>query len=163
MRLLTRNRHAKMLKMNLVKLRWIIAVMLLSAIPLTTLGMRSVKAQSGNCPPMSVIFQLTAECQNGDGDSCGGLRRIERSGCSVLDAMADIIFNERHPELRGRTIRPGETWLAQEWLDIRSCEAVVDYTLYQRHPKLRGRKIRADETDLAREWQEIRNNYYGCH
>jgi hypothetical protein len=80
-----------------------------------------------------------------------------------LDGIADRIFNERHPELRGRTIRPGETWLAQEWLDIRSCEAVVDYTFYQRHPELGGRKIRPDETDLAREWQEIRNNYYGCH
>jgi hypothetical protein len=147
---------------NFVKLRWRIAVIMLGAMPLTTLAMRSVLAQSGNCPPMSVIFQLDAECQNGDNDSCGGLRRIERSGCSVLDAMADRIFNERHPELRGRKIRADETGLAQEWLQIRRCEAVVDYTFYQRHPGLRGRKIRHDETALAREWQEIRQNYYGC-
>ncbi len=79
-----------------------------------------------------------------------------------LDGMADRIFNERHPELGGRKIRPYETELAREWAQIRRCEAIVDYIFYQRHPELGGRKIRPDEKALAREWQSIYNNVDGC-
>lgn len=34
--------------------------------------------------------------------------------------LTDVVFHVRHPELRGRKIRPGERKLAQEWLDIRN-------------------------------------------
>lgn len=33
--------------------------------------------------------------------------------------LTDVVFHTRHPELRGRAIRPGERALAKEWLDIR--------------------------------------------
>ncbi|MFW6359982.1 MAG: hypothetical protein ACOC0N_12320, partial [Chroococcales cyanobacterium] len=35
------------------------------------------------------------------------------------DAIADAVFYARHPELKGRKIRPGETDLANEWSAIR--------------------------------------------
>ena len=79
-----------------------------------------------------------------------------------IDAYADRIFFERHPELAGSKIRPGDTHLAQEWQDIRRCEAVVDYIFYQRHPELAGRKIQRHETSLAQEWKDIYDNLRSC-
>ena len=79
-----------------------------------------------------------------------------------LDDLADRIFYERHPELRGRKILPGETALAQEWNRIRWCEAIVDYTFYERHPELRDRKILPGEKDLAREWLDIKKTINSC-
>ncbi|MCT7948867.1 hypothetical protein NG798_03630 [Ancylothrix sp. C2] len=79
-----------------------------------------------------------------------------------IDAYADRIFFERHPELAGSKIRPGETNLAREWQEIRRCEAVVDYIFYQRHPELAGRKIQRHETSLAQEWKNIYDNLRSC-
>lgn len=79
-----------------------------------------------------------------------------------IDAYADRIFFERHRELAGSKIRPGERNLAREWQEIRQCEAVVDYIFYERHPELAGRKIQRNETYLAEEWKEIYDNVNGC-
>ncbi len=79
-----------------------------------------------------------------------------------IDKIADRIFYERHPELRGRKIRPGERNLAREWQEIRQCDAVTDYFFYQRHPEMKGRKIESYETDLIEEWQAIRRRVDGC-
>lgn len=79
-----------------------------------------------------------------------------------IDAYADRIFFERHPELAGSKIRPGERSLAREWQEIRRCEAVVDYIFYQRHPELAGRKIQRYETDLVQEWNRIYSRVEGC-
>jgi hypothetical protein len=65
--------------------------------------------------------------------------------------------------LRGRKISPNETYLAQEWKQIRRCEAIVDYRFYQRHPELQGRKILSGETQLAREWMRIKRTVPGCN
>ncbi|MBD2043163.1 serine/threonine-protein kinase [Microcoleus sp. FACHB-672] len=79
-----------------------------------------------------------------------------------LDNIADRIFSERYPELAGRKIQPNETNLAQQWAQIRQCEAVVDYIFYQRHPELGGRKILPTETDLQQQWLNIREGVDGC-
>jgi len=79
-----------------------------------------------------------------------------------IDAYADRIFFERHPELAGSKIRPGERSLAREWQEIRQCEAVVDYIFYERHPELAGRRIQRNETYLAEEWTEIYDSVSGC-
>ncbi|MBD1937673.1 serine/threonine-protein kinase [Microcoleus sp. FACHB-68] len=79
-----------------------------------------------------------------------------------LDNIADRIFSERYPELAGRKIQPNETYLAQEWAQIRQCAAVVDYIFYQRHPELGGRKILPTETDLQQQWLNIREGVNGC-
>jgi hypothetical protein len=79
-----------------------------------------------------------------------------------IDAYADRIFFERHPELAGSKIRPGETSLAREWQEIRQCEAVVDYIFYERHPELAGRKIQRNETALVAEWRDIYDKVDGC-
>ncbi|EDX70858.1 hypothetical protein MC7420_147 [Coleofasciculus chthonoplastes PCC 7420] len=34
--------------------------------------------------------------------------------------VADAVFYARHPELKGRKIRPGETNLAREWSAIQN-------------------------------------------
>lgn len=81
---------------------------------------------------------------------------------SQIDAYADRIFYERYPEWAGVKIRPHQTNLAQEWLQIRRCEAVVDYIFYQRHPELAGRKIQRHETYLVQEWNDIYDSVEGC-
>ena len=72
----------------------------------------------------------------------------EISTNEVIDKLADRIFYQRHPELRGREIRLEEVQLGKEWLKIRKCDAEVDYIFYQRHPELKGRKISSGETNL---------------
>jgi S1-C subfamily serine protease len=72
-----------------------------------------------------------------------------------LDAMADLIFHAKHPELRGRKIRSNEKRLAEEWLAIRNGPSLVDFVFYLIHPELRGRKIKKSETELGREWLNI--------
>jgi len=42
-----------------------------------------------------------------------------KSGQSDVNQLANLVFFARHPELKGRPIRPDERQLAQEWLDIR--------------------------------------------
>ncbi len=79
-----------------------------------------------------------------------------------IDDLADRTFYEKHPELRGRKIQPGETSLAQEWKKIRQCEATVDYIFYQKYPELGGRKILPGEQDLVREWLAIKRTVSGC-
>ncbi|MBW4680522.1 MAG: protein kinase [Microcoleus vaginatus WJT46-NPBG5] len=79
-----------------------------------------------------------------------------------LDNIADRIFSERYPELAGRKIQSDETDLAQQWAQIRQCEAVVDSIFYQRHPELGGRKILPTETDLQQQWLNIREGVNGC-
>jgi hypothetical protein len=80
-----------------------------------------------------------------------------------MDNLADQIFNERHPELKGRKIQSQETDLAQEWKRIRNCQAVVDYRFYQRHPELEGKTIQRGETQLAQEWLRIKRSVSGCN
>ncbi|BAZ43688.1 hypothetical protein NIES4102_06890 [Chondrocystis sp. NIES-4102] len=80
-----------------------------------------------------------------------------------IDKLADRTFYSRYPELRGRKISADETFLKQEWLKIRNCEAIVDYLFYQRHPELRERKIFPGETNLAQEWLKINRNTSGCN
>lgn len=80
----------------------------------------------------------------------------------ALDDLADRIFYDRHPELRGRKIKADEKALAQEWSQIRQCDAVVDYVFYQRHPELEGRKILTGEKDLSEEWLQIKSTVGGC-
>jgi hypothetical protein len=36
----------------------------------------------------------------------------------TLMALTDAVFYVRHPELTGRKIEPGETWLTKEWNSI---------------------------------------------
>jgi hypothetical protein len=80
-----------------------------------------------------------------------------------LDKLADRIFYEKHPELRGRKIQSNETNLIEKWQKIRNCEAIVDYLFYQKHPELQERKIRKGETTLAQEWLQIKRNVSGCN
>lgn len=80
-----------------------------------------------------------------------------------LDDMADKLFDERHPELRGRKIQSNEIVLAREWKQIRQCDAVVDFNFSERHPELEGRKIIKGETDLVREWLQIKRTVGGCN
>jgi hypothetical protein len=80
----------------------------------------------------------------------------------ALDNMADKIFYEKHPELRGEKIGDEDTKLSLEWKQIRECDAIVDYIFYQRYPGLNGRKIESSETDLRTEWFNIRNGVSGC-
>lgn len=86
-----------------------------------------------------------------------------KTTAQILDDIADEIFHQRHPQLRGRKIQPSETALAQEWAQIRRCDAVVDYRFYQEHPELRGRKIIPGETDLQQDWWAIRQTVNGCY
>jgi serine/threonine-protein kinase len=79
-----------------------------------------------------------------------------------IDDLADRIFYEKYPQLRGQKIRPEQTSLAQEWQKIRACEAMVDYLFYQRHPELNERKILPGEKDLSKEWSTIRRQVSGC-
>jgi hypothetical protein len=88
---------------------------------------------------------------------------VQTSNNQEIDQLADRIFYERHPELRGRKIQANETYLAQEWQTIRNCEAIVDYKFYQKHPELQGRKIRKSETTLAQEWLQIKRTVSGCN
>ena len=86
-----------------------------------------------------------------------------KTTAEILDDMADEIFYQRYPQLRGRKIQPGETALVQEWAQIRRCDAVVDYRFYREHPELRGRKIIPGETDLQQDWWAIHQTVSGCH
>lgn len=89
-------------------------------------------------------------------------KEINYRNSLTIDDLADRTFYSRHPELRGRKIRANETFLKQEWMQIRRCEAVVDYIFYQRHSELRERKILPGEKTLAREWLEIKRNVDEC-
>jgi len=80
-----------------------------------------------------------------------------------LDDIADKIFYDRHPDLQGKKLTTADTLLAQEWSQIRRCEAVVDYKFHQKHPKLGGRKILPQETGLAQEWWQIKQTVSGCN
>lgn len=80
-----------------------------------------------------------------------------------LDDLADKLFSERYPELRGRKIQPGEMALAREWRQIRQCDAIVDFIFHERHPELGGRKIIKGETDLTQEWNQIKRTVSGCN
>ncbi len=73
----------------------------------------------------------------------------------LLDAIADIVFHAKHPQLRGRKIRAHEKALAREWLAIRNGPTIVDFIFHMLHPELGGRKIAAHETELAATWREI--------
>lgn len=88
---------------------------------------------------------------------------VEQRADREMDALADRIFYERHPELAGSKIRPYETDFIQEWKAIRRCEAIVDYIFYKRHPELGGRKIQRHETELIREWNQIKSNVDTCY
>lgn len=79
-----------------------------------------------------------------------------------IDDLADRIFYEKYPQLRGQKIRPEQTNLAREWQKIRACEATVDYLFYQRHPELNERKILPGEKDLSKEWSTIKRQVGGC-
>ena len=80
----------------------------------------------------------------------------------VLDSMADNIFYEKHPELRGAKIQSSDTEISQEWKQIRTCDAVVDYVFYQRHHELNKRKIESTESDLRNEWFNIYRGVSSC-
>ncbi|MEO0767945.1 MAG: serine/threonine-protein kinase [Cyanobacteria bacterium J06649_4] len=79
-----------------------------------------------------------------------------------IDDMADVIFNRRHPELNGRSIRPGETNLSREWASIRACDAIVDFTYYERYPERAGQTISSSNISAQQDWLAIKNSVAGC-
>lgn len=60
-------------------------------------------------------------------------------GTTELKDLANIVFHARHPELGGRSIRPGERQLAHEWIDIR--DRIVRPLLPVRAPKNAPRAV----------------------
>ena len=54
-----------------------------------------------------------------DGFEPVAVRLLIAGGKREENWLTDVVFHVRHPELRGRRIRPGERVLAKEWLEIR--------------------------------------------
>ncbi len=54
-----------------------------------------------------------------NGQELMAVRLAYERGVREPDALTNLVFFARHPEMDGRKIRPDETRLAREWLDIR--------------------------------------------
>ena len=81
----------------------------------------------------------------------------------TIDELTDRIFYKKYPQLKGRKIGSNETYLKQEWKQIRNCEATVDYLFYQRHPERQNTTISSYEKDAIKEWLTIKRNVRGCY
>jgi hypothetical protein len=53
------------------------------------------------------------------GSEAAAIRQAVQQGVRDENRLTSMIFHARHPELKGRRIRPNERQLAQEWLVIR--------------------------------------------
>jgi hypothetical protein len=92
----------------------------------------------------------------------------DRYGKERTYKVVDDLFHARHPELKGRQIKPGETALAKEWLAMRAGveEAGIQKAVAEgksdpkqiarevfdaRHPDLKGKKLSAaQQKELGR-------------
>jgi peptidoglycan hydrolase-like protein with peptidoglycan-binding domain len=61
---------------------------------------------------------------SGRGDLAGGeteaIRSSIQSGVRDENRLTDLVFNARHPERRGQSLKAGDRRLAKEWLEIRA-------------------------------------------